>query len=89
MDKKKTTQQQKNVTKRVKSSVIVTPDDFPPPPVYFREYGAKKLTRTQRLKLFIFDSKTKKFFGRTAPSWGKLEDILNSFTDYLLFMKEL
>lgn len=72
MDKNKTTnQQQKHVSKRVKSSVIVTPDDYPPPPVYFREYGAKKLTRTERLKLFIYDSKTKKVFGRTGASWGK------------------
>lgn len=67
MDKERANQ--RSATKRNSKSLKVV--EFPPPPIYFRKYGEKKLTRTEKLKLFIYDPKYKTVFGRTGASWGK------------------
>lgn len=38
---------------------------------YFRDLSEIQLTKKEQIKKFIYDPKTRKFFGRTGGSWCK------------------
>lgn len=38
---------------------------------YFRELSEIQLTKKEKIKKFVYDSKSKKIFGRTGGSWCK------------------
>lgn len=63
---------EKNHIKRVPERTLSKQDELLNVQVqYFRDLSEIQLTKKEQVKKFIYDHKTKKFFGRTGASWCK------------------